>query len=126
MITFEKFLEALNWVEAGGRKKNVPPGDNGKATGPLQIHREYWKDAVDWYAGNGIILKKDHKYYAQCNDWEYSKFIVYGYLKRYASAALREGDWEKLARIHNGGPNGMKKKSTIPYWEKVADALKKI
>ncbi len=27
--------------------------------------------------------------------------------------------YEAVARIHNGGPNGWKKESTKPYWEKV-------
>ena len=31
---------------------------------------------------------------------------------------------EDIARIHNGGPNGYKKQSTIPYWKKVQCLLR--
>ena len=48
MITLEKFFEALNQVEARGRKRNVPAGDGGTRIGPLQISEIYWKDAREW------------------------------------------------------------------------------
>ena len=32
-------------------------------------------------------------------------------------------DVEKIARIHNGGPRGHKKKATDKYWEKVSRRL---
>mgnify|MGYP003681423291 CR=1 FL=1 len=32
-------------------------------------------------------------------------------------------DAEKVARIHNGGPKGYRKKATIKYWKKVLTEL---
>ncbi len=106
-----RFFHALHQVEASGRKGPIK-GDNGKALGPLQIHLDYWKDA-------GVPGQ-----YSDCADLAYSKRVVLAYLKRYAPAALKAGDWEILARIHNGGPRGHRRKATVQYWRKVKEAMK--
>jgi len=44
------------------------------------------------------------------------------YMRRYARSAWTNPlkfDAEKVARIHNGGPRGYKKKATEKYWKKV-------
>jgi len=121
MITFEKLLEAMNKVEASGKKTNVPPGDNGTRIGPLQISEPYWKEAAEWLdSQTRVTIQHSWKH---CNNWVYSKIIVWAYMNRWASKALMEGNWERIARVHNGGPNGWKKKATIPYWEKISKAL---
>jgi len=129
MITLEKFFEALNQVEARGRKRNVPAGDGGTRIGPLQIAEIYWNDADEWLCKNEISLTPlDNSFsdYTACVLWEYAKIIAHAYFRRWAPKALREGNWEVLARIHNGGPNGHKKKATLEYWEKVKEALEEI
>jgi hypothetical protein len=47
------------------------------------------------------------------------------YMQRYATKHRlgRKPTLEDMARIHNGGPNGWKKESTKPYWEKVKKLL---
>ena len=43
-----------------------------------------------------------------------------GYFMRYEPEALANGDWETLARLHNGGPNWREKLvATARYWSKV-------
>jgi hypothetical protein len=47
-------------------------------------------------------------------------------MNRYATKARlgHEPTDEDLARIHNGGPNGVKRRSTIGYWHKVQQFLR--
>ena len=45
------------------------------------------------------------------------------YWKRYCPKAFEAGDWETLARVHNGGPKGHTKKATLKYWEKVKNRM---
>ena len=52
--------------------------------------------------------------------------IFRAYMARYATEKRlgRPVTYEDIARIHNGGPNGYKKESTIPYWNKIKCLLK--
>lgn len=100
------FFRALHIVETSG-KLGPTIGDNGKALGPLQIHRAYHADSR--VSGD----------YSRCADLEYSKRVVAAYLQRYAPQAWAAGDVETLARIHNGGPKGATKPSTKSYATKV-------
>ena len=47
--------------------------------------------------------------------WEYLNY--YGY--RYRMSTGKNPTAEVFARIHNGGPNGWRKESTLKYWHKV-------
>lgn len=107
----DSFFRALHIVETGG-KRGAIIGDNGKALGPLQIHRSYHADAR--IGGD----------YSRCSDLEYSKRVVAAYLQRYAPEAWAAGDVETLARIHNGGPRGDKKQATFNYAQKVLRNIK--
>jgi len=102
----DSFFRALHIVETGG-KRGAIIGDNGKALGPLQIHRSYHADAR--IGGD----------YARCADLNYSRRVVTAYLQRYAPAAWAKGDVTTLARIHNGGPRGASKPATVRYGAKV-------
>lgn len=106
------FFAALHEIETGGAL-GATLGDNGKALGPLQIHRAYHADSR--VAGD----------YSRCADLEYSKQVVTAYMKRYALAAWESGDIATLARIHNGGPRGHLKPATLKYAQKVMRVLKK-
>ena len=112
-----KFVRALHMVESGGRVgKNM--GDNSRALGPLQIHKEYWKDAVSFDKSIGGS-------YSDCSDLKYSIKIVNAYLNRYAEKALKTNDFETLARLHNMGPSYKKNgAATDSYWAKVNKFLK--
>ena len=106
------FFAALHQVETGGAI-GATLGDNGKALGPLQIHRAYHADSR--VGGE----------YSRCADLEYSKQVVTAYMQRYAKAAWDAGDIATLARIHNGGPRGHLKPATLKYSQKVLRVLKK-
>ena len=105
------FFRALHIVETSGRTGAIL-GDNGKALGPLQIHRAYHADAR--VGGN----------YSRCADLDYSKRVVSAYLQRDAPAAWAAGDVTTLARIHNGGPRGATKQATVNYGAKVTRLAK--
>ena len=105
------FFRALHVVETSGRTGAIL-GDQGRALGPLQIHRDYHADSR--VAGD----------YSRVADLDYSKRVVTAYLQRYAPAAWAAGDVVTLARIHNGGPRGHLKPATKAYGDKVARLTK--
>lgn len=107
-------LDAIRSVETGGHPDPANAvGDGGRAIGPYQIHRSYWLDATE----RRPELRELG--YESVRDQAIAEQIVLAYLTRYAP------DWSAstLARIHNGGPRGHKKASTLPYARKVADRL---
>ena len=114
----EKLLNALIKVESNGNDKAI--GDNGKAIGCLQIHRVYWVDAIERSGLGGN--------YVDCMRRDYSKCVVRAYMNRHGKLWWKTMDGfnaEKIARIHNGGPKGYKKKATKSYWKKVKKVLAK-
>lgn len=115
----QMFLKALHLVEAGGRMR-PPDGDGGKAIGPFQIHYRYWQDAVRYQPS----LRQGG--YQKCRDHDYAAQVVLAYLSRFASQAWATGDWEKLARTHNGGPDGWTERATIKYWHRVKACMEKL
>ena len=100
------FWRALHIVETSGRTGPIL-GDQGRALGPLQIHRGYHQDSR--VAGD----------YSRLADLDYSKRVATAYLKRYAPEAWAAGDVETLARVHNGGPRGHLKPATKGYGARV-------
>jgi len=110
----DRILDAIRQVETGGCKNpSEAVGDGGKAIGPFQIHQSYWQDAVDFDPSIGGV-------YADCKNEAYARQIVIAYLSRYCKS------WsdENVARIHNGGPSGHKRKATVKYWRKVENNLR--
>jgi hypothetical protein len=108
------FLAALRQVESGGNDQAV--GDQGRSRGPFQIMVGYWTD------GGG--RKSDY----MRDVWRADKSaaVMIGYWRRYCPAALAAGDWQTLARVHNGGPAGTKNRATVAYWQRVAKAMKRL
>jgi len=107
-------LSAIRIVESGNNSDAV--GDNGSAIGVYQIWKPYWIDS-----------RLDGTYH-DCFNPAYADRVVRSYMKRYATKRRlgREPTQEDIARIHNGGPNGYKKKrATQRYWEKVKRVLDK-
>lgn len=103
---FNAFADAIHQVEAGG-KVGVIVGDQGRALGPLQIHKGCWADT------------KMPGSYMNCTNLTYSKQVLHKYLKKYVPNALKNQDWQTCARAWNGGPAGPKKAATEAYWFKV-------
>lgn len=112
----DRILDALRAVETGGSadQGRHAVGDGGKAIGPLQIHRAYWRDA-------GVPGR-----YADCRDPQYARAVVLAYWRRYCPAALESLDAEVLARVHNGGPGGHRRKCTRAFWRKVERELARL
>lgn len=106
-------LDAIRHVESGGRCDVV--GDNGKALGPYQIHKDYWKDAV------GFDSSLKGKYEDVTNE-AYARRVVIAYLTRYCG---KNASAETYARTHNGGPKGSARRATLKYWIKVKRFLNK-
>ncbi len=113
-VRWDALIDALHQVETSGRLGPIK-GDGGAALGPLQIHRAYHKDS-------GVPGS-----YQRCADLDYSVRVVRAYMQRYATERRigRAVTAQDIARIHNGGPNGYKRKSTLGYWAKVRKELVK-
>jgi hypothetical protein len=101
----ERLLDAIARIESHCDPNAV--GDGGRALGAYQIHHIYWEDGtrllgVDWPHRDATDLKKARR-------------VVKAYLLHYGEGkSLIE-----MARIHNGGPCGYKKKATLPYARKI-------
>ena len=112
----QELVDALIIVESNGNDNAI--GDNGKAIGCLQIWEIYHTDAVERSRIGGS--------YKDCFNRDYAIKVFDAYMKRYAREAWTNPakfDAEKVARIHNGGPRGYKKKATQKYWKKVQIVL---
>lgn len=102
-------LDAIAHVESNGNAHAV--GDRGRALGTYQIHKYYWRDGtrflgVDWS-------------YDQAKDPAKARAVVRAYLLHYG----RGKTLLQMARIHNGGPRGYRKKATLQYARKIAKVL---
>lgn len=109
----DRILDAIREVETGGHPDPTNAvGDGGKAIGPYQIHRVYWQDAIQYDPSIGGV-------YEDCRNEQYARRIILAYLSRYCKV------WtdQNVSRIHNGGPKGHKKSSTIKYWKKIDKVL---
>lgn len=113
--TDEKFFKAIHQTESSGRTGRII-GDSGKALGPLQIHRDYFKDAAQYDKSLGSD-------YNRVTDLEFSKKVVTAYLKRFVPKSVEAKDYQTLAKTHNGGPNGRNNPNTNQYWQKVKKHL---
>ena len=111
------FLAALIMVESGGDKTAI--GDRNlkhKAYGVCQIRQPYLDD-VNRIAKTNFTIKQvaDSE---PLSRWCTVIYIKH-YGKRYTRLTGKPLTAEIAARIHNGGPNGWKKKATDSHWKKV-------
>ena len=55
----------------------------------------------------------------------YSELVISSYMGRYATSERlgQQPTNEDIARIHNGGPNGFNRNSTVSYWKRVMTEL---
>lgn len=104
-----KFIEIIGKIESNNNDFAV--GDKGKAISRFQIWEIYYKDAKNYD-------KSINFSYSSLTNKNNAVKVMTAYLNRYAREAVKNNDFEKLARIHNGGPLGYKKQSTIKYWQK--------
>jgi hypothetical protein len=110
-ISIITLMLAMIHIESGGRPEAV--GDEGKALGCLQMHAGYVADAAEF-------AEEEWKHH-DAFDPQKSIDIFAAYMDRYATEERigRAVTAEDIARIHNGGPDGWNKDSTLLYWHKV-------
>ena len=113
---WDDFLHAIGTVESNHDDSAV--GDGGASIGRYQIQRAYWIDATQY---DKTIGGK----YEDVRDPAYAERVIKAYMRRYARQAYQDGDWQTMARIHNGGPRGHRKQATLPYWNKVKAELER-
>jgi len=110
-FTTRQLFAAIRQVESGGNDNAV--GDGGLSLGPYQITKPYWQEACEHL---GV-------------DWDYETFVwnrgrcedvMVAYWDRW-----KAGTGEARARMHNGGPRGHRKQSTLNYWWKVKRVMEK-
>lgn len=106
--------------------------DNGKtSTNVYQISSVYLKDVnrivAESFKVDGCTVHPAYFYPNEVESRSASELMMklyweyYGY--RYFKETGKLPTYEVLARIHNGGPNGWKKPSTVKYWQKVKAAM---
>ena len=113
--SLRKLLDAIRKVESNGDCSKI--GKVGEL-GCYQIRECYWQDALEHDSSIGGE-------YEDVIDREYAEKVIYAFWNRYATEKRlgRPVTDEDRARIHNGGPNGYKKTSTIKYWDKIKEIL---
>ena len=110
MTTISNLITALIIVESSGNDLAI--GDQGRAIGPLQIHRAVVTDV-------NRITGSNYRHQDMTNRAQ-ARAVCEAYLKHYG----RGKTTEEQARIWNGGPTGDRKTSTEAYWRKVQKHLK--
>lgn len=105
-MNYSALISALIAVESGGRDNAI--GDQGRALGPLQIHRAVVQD-VNRFAGT-------HYTWTGMTNRAAARKVCELYLRHYGKGCTTE----QLARKWNGGgPSGDRKSATKAYWTKV-------
>ena len=106
----DNFLNALAKVESSNNPKAINKKEN--ALGIYQIRPAYFQDSK---------VKGNH---SQVFDPVFARQVCEAYFKKYEKKALDNGDFETLARCHNGGCGWRKNKSaTDSYWKKIKKNL---
>jgi soluble lytic murein transglycosylase-like protein len=109
-MNITNLITALIAVESTGNDMAI--GDNGKAIGPLQIHKAVVIDV-------NRITGSNYRHQDMTNRVQ-ARAVCEAYLRHYGKGASTE----QLARRWNGGPKGDTKTSTEAYWTKVKKHLK--
>lgn len=110
--------DAIAYVESRGIDCSV--GDNGKAVGRYQLHKVYVDDV-------NRIADAQYTYADRTNpikSLEMVKIYIGHYSDVYTMETGLPATDEIKARIHNGGPYGYRKDSTLNYWKEVKEAMK--
>ena len=109
-MNLTNLISALIIVESSGNDLAI--GDNGRAVGPLQIHRGVVLD-VNRFTGS-------HYRHQDMTNRAQARAVCQAYLTHYGRGATTE----QLARRWNGGPTGDRKTATVAYWRRVQKEIK--
>lgn len=110
MTTISNLISALIAVESSGNDLAI--GDNGRAVGPLQIHRAVVLDVNRF--------TRSHYRHQDMTNRAQARAVCQAYLTHYGKGKTTE----EQARIWNGGPTGDRKTATAAYWAKVKKEIK--
>jgi len=116
-MTLLQLIAVLIAVESGGFDGAV--GDQGKAYGPLQIHKAVVQDVNRIY---GTKLRHQDMFDRVTAMATCSAYLRH-WGKHYFEKTGRRPSVEVYARIWVGGPNGWKALATDPYWRKVKQRI---
>jgi len=121
-MNWTMFFVALAMVESTNDPTKV--GDQHlehKAYGLYQIRQPYIDDVNEMF---GSRYRTEHALNKRM-----AERIVFLYMRRYTPAYTavtgKPLNWEAAARMHNGGPTGWDKDSTLPHWIKMKRELMK-
>ena len=109
-MNLTNLITALIAVESSGNDLAI--GDNGRAVGPLQIHRGVVLD-VNRITGS-------HYRHQDMTNRVQARAVCQAYLTHYGRGATTE----QLARRWNGGPTGDRKTATVSYWRRIQKVIK--
>jgi hypothetical protein len=105
---YASYRPFLNALRAREEIPGQPWGDDNTSYGPYQISLAYFVDAN---------IASPSLWPLSLADPHLSEQTMFAYWARYCPQALLEHNYEVLARVHNGGPRGAQKASTLRYWE---------
>ena len=111
MPTISNLISALIIVESSGNDQAI--GDNGRALGPLQIHRGVVQD-VNRITGS-------HYRHQDMTNRAQARAVCEAYLKHYVTEKRigRKPTVADFAKVWNSGPDGFKKTCSDKYSAKV-------
>lgn len=136
IVMVEQGLTNPNQIDPATANK---VGDNGRAIGPFQIWDHFFNDARQY---DGRLAPSNQCYPHFCGHfptvgyyprhiyvrwwWTNNCAVWWCWHMRYGADDMQNidaGKAERIARRHNGGPQGHKQDSTKKYWEKVKKKL---
>lgn len=111
---------AMRQVESfDGRE---PVGDKGRSRGVYHIQSCYVADVNRVYGTRFTPDDRDDPVKAH----QIVRLYLAHYGRVYTKITSKPVTCEVLARIHNGGPDGWRKKATIKHWRRVERAMRSI
>lgn len=118
---FDQFAAALAKVESSNNPKAY--NSTERAVGLYQVRPAYFRDAAEF---DRELAKYSHR---DCFDPRVGKRAMWAYFRRYEPQALKNGNWEILSRLHNGGcgwrtKTGKVKSNLDNYWTKISQNMK--
>lgn len=115
---FQSFVYVLGKVESNNKDNII--GDNLMAVGRYQIWESCFLDAQEFSLKNGDCFQLRNLTHNFCFNQSVSYRVLVAYCARYELKALKDNNFESLARLWNSGPNWRKKKEkTNHYWYKI-------
>lgn len=111
---------AMRQVESYNGRELV--GDHGMSRGVYHIQACYIKDVNRVYSTKFTLVDRDDPVKAH----RIVRLYLAHYGRVYNKTTGKPVTCEVLARIHNGGPEGWRKKSTLKHWKRVERAMRAI